>query len=187
MNETKPPAPEPAWCVVANVVLERGYGPGGVEIRRGTKLFAPGAKVHVLRLFWHSDRKLDQLTVVGRHRKSHRFITTTMANRHLANWRVELIYSPYVVEQLRQHKIPWGEDASWQGDLGSEEARLEAEKIAQVQIELDGKNQSFTTRPPTIPPPDPAASKPDDQSATAESDQMQIPGRSTDDLPTIDK
>ncbi|MGC9666090.1 hypothetical protein ACNTMW_05970 [Planosporangium sp. 12N6] len=33
----------PVWCIVANVVDERSYGPGGAERRRGLKLFWPGA------------------------------------------------------------------------------------------------------------------------------------------------
>jgi hypothetical protein len=35
------------WCIVANVVTSRPYGPGGAERRRGLRLFPPGAKVWV--------------------------------------------------------------------------------------------------------------------------------------------
>ena len=38
----------------------------------------------------------ESVKVIGRHRKSHRFICLTMAAKHLANWRAELVYSPYV-------------------------------------------------------------------------------------------
>ena len=54
--------------MVANVVHERPYGPEGAEIRRGTKHFAPGAKVYVFSFFWGMGG--EQVTVIGRHRKS---------------------------------------------------------------------------------------------------------------------
>jgi len=79
---------EPAWCVAANVIMERDYGPGGVEKRRGTKHFAPGAKVFVYDFFWGMGG--ESVTVMGRHRKSHRFIQLSMRATHLAtgaqNW-----------------------------------------------------------------------------------------------------
>lgn len=40
--------PPSRWCLVGNVVEERPCGEGGKEIRRGTRHFAPGAKVHCL-------------------------------------------------------------------------------------------------------------------------------------------
>jgi hypothetical protein len=42
----------PVWCPVANVVRERTYGPGGKEIRRGSKHFAPGAKLYCYPSQW---------------------------------------------------------------------------------------------------------------------------------------
>nr|GFD56498.1 hypothetical protein [Tanacetum cinerariifolium] len=43
-----PQEPESYWTAVANIVRERPYGPGGAEIRLGTKHFAPGAKVYII-------------------------------------------------------------------------------------------------------------------------------------------
>jgi hypothetical protein len=98
MDVVFPPLPESIWGVVANVVLERPYGPGGVERRRGTKQFAPGAKVHVFqRLGWSDWRRI---RVLGRHRRSSRLIELTMGVEQLANWRVEAVYSPSVIRRL---------------------------------------------------------------------------------------
>ncbi|HEX3313290.1 MAG TPA: hypothetical protein VHR72_00300, partial [Gemmataceae bacterium] len=45
-------ADTPVWCVTANVVHERRFGPGGIVIHRGTKHFSPGTKVHVVDFYW---------------------------------------------------------------------------------------------------------------------------------------
>jgi hypothetical protein len=39
------PTVTPVWCPLANVVAERRSGPGGAEVRQGTRHFTPGAKV----------------------------------------------------------------------------------------------------------------------------------------------
>jgi len=45
------------------VVEERPYGPGGIETRRGVKIFPPGAKVHVVGGF--GGMGYETVTVVG--------------------------------------------------------------------------------------------------------------------------
>ncbi len=129
----------PVWCVAANVLIERGYGPGGAEKRRGPKHFAPGAKVFVYEFFWGMGG--ESVTVIGRHRKSHRFIRLTMPAKHLANWRAELVYSPYVARQVRE----FGEFAGLPADSGK--ARLRAEEIAASYIKQGAPSQPFVTRP----------------------------------------
>ena len=130
----------PVWCVAANVLMERGHGPGGAEKRRGTKHFAPGAKVFVYSFFWGTAG--ERVTVIGRHRKSHRFIRLTMPAKHLANWRAELVYSPYVAKQVRE----FGEFAGLAAD--SEKARLRAEEIAAGYVKQGAPSQPFVTRRP---------------------------------------
>lgn len=91
----------PIWCPVANIVQERSYGPGGAEARRGTKHFQPGAKVYVTSRLGHF--KDLSVEVIGRHRAPHRFVTMVVRASWLTRWRVELVYSPHVIEQ-----ISWG-------------------------------------------------------------------------------
>lgn len=131
---------DPAWCVVANVVMERPYGPGGVEKRRGTKHFAPGAKVYVYDFFWGVGG--ENVTVMGRHRKSHRFIQLSMPAKHLANWRAELVYSPAVAKVIREN----AEFGSL--DAGSERARRRAEEIAARYMKDGAVSQPYVTRLP---------------------------------------
>jgi len=90
--------PDSVLGVVANVVLERPFGPGGVETRSGTKQFAPGTKVCVFqRIGWSTYQRV---RVLGRHRKSERLIELTLGAELLANWRAERVYSPQLVRKL---------------------------------------------------------------------------------------
>jgi len=92
---------EPVWCIAANVVYERPYGPDGSETRRGTKHFAPGARVYIVDFFWGTGG--EDVTVVGHHRKSHRYITIVIRSKWLVNWRAEMVYSPHVIREVVAH------------------------------------------------------------------------------------
>lgn len=106
---------KPVWCLIANVVEERKFGEGGEEVRRGLKQLQPGAKVHCFPLMWGDG--YDNVQVVARHRKSHRYMTIIVPSRHLTNWRVRLIYSPEVIGRL---------EGRWDG---SEKSKKEAENL----------------------------------------------------------
>src|SRR3712207_4449503 len=73
-----------AWAVAANIIFEHPYG-DEKEIRYGTKHFKPGAKVHVVRVNWR-----ERAEIIGRQRKSGRYIKTWMPAKYLANPRVEM-------------------------------------------------------------------------------------------------
>jgi hypothetical protein len=121
--------------------MERAYGPGGTEKRRGTKHFAPGAKVYVYDFFWGTAG--ERVTVMGRHRKSHRFMRISMSARHLTNWRAELVYSPAVAKVIRENSEFGSLDA------GSDRARRRAEEIAAQYTKDGAPSQPYVTRPPT--------------------------------------
>ncbi|WP_257388913.1 hypothetical protein [Tahibacter caeni] len=134
-----PPAAEtPVWCVAANIVHERAYGPGGAEKRRGTRQFAPGAKVYVFSYFWGMGG--DMVTVVGRQRKTKRYITLSMRADHLANWRAELVYSPHVIRQI----LDYGEFAKL--PRGGTQSQSRAEEIAAMYRQRGAASQPYTTR-----------------------------------------
>src|SRR5262245_52618161 len=113
------PGSGPAWCTVANVVIERGHGPGGLERRSGTKHFKPGAKVYVFFFYWGVGG--ERVTVLGHHRKSGRLIQIVMPAKHLANWRAELVYSPTISKVIRENP-EFG-----RLDAGSDRAKKHAE------------------------------------------------------------
>lgn len=156
------PEPEqitPVWCIAANMVYERDYGPGGQEKRSGTRHFAPGAKLYIVDFFWGMAG--ENCTVVGHHRKSRRYITIVTQSKWLANWRVELVYSPYVIKEVVKHttyKPPnvtifglWTlpEDPDW---ASSKAAKERAEEIVSA-FNMPGRrapDQPPVTRPPTL-------------------------------------
>lgn len=88
----------PVWCPVANMTAQRPYGPGGAEIKHGSKHFAAGAKLYYRSGFWGN--AAEQVEVAGHHRASHRYVTMVVSSAWLENWRVELVYSPHVISEL---------------------------------------------------------------------------------------
>jgi hypothetical protein len=96
-------APESYWTAVGNIVRERPYGPGGAEIRFGTKHFAPGAKVYIINWYAGMCRRI---IVVGMHRKSKRLITLALDVRLVENLRPKVCYDPAVIAKFKEHFTP---------------------------------------------------------------------------------
>jgi len=140
---------ETAWCAVANVVMEREYGPGGVEKRSGTKHFPAGSKVYILRHFGGMGG--ERVTVVGRHRGSHRYVTMTISSKWLANWRTELVYSPHVIMLI----TTGGEYP--RAKPGGEAAKIRAEEIVAIWKSWGAKEQPYLARTSGSAPDQPAA------------------------------
>jgi hypothetical protein len=106
------------WCLVATVAEEQPFGVDGDDVRRGTKHFAPGAKLYCFQAGWGD--LYERIMVVGRHRATHRYVTMVMPSKRLTNWHVDLVYSPYVIARLA---------GKWDGTLASKRA---AENLAKV-------------------------------------------------------
>lgn len=92
--------PPHMWCIVANVVDEHPYGPGGVESRRGLRIFRPGAKLYVADGF--GGMGWETLEVVGQARTSPRYVAAKVRTEHLTNWRVKAVYSPAALRRIEQ-------------------------------------------------------------------------------------
>lgn len=90
---------EPVWGVVANIVQEHPFGPGGLETRRGTKHYSAGAKVYCILFFWDGPRTRVQVT--GLHRGSRHHATTIVRHEWLTNPRLKLIHSPLIIKQIQ--------------------------------------------------------------------------------------
>lgn len=89
----------PVWCVVANIVGEHQFGPGGEETRRGTRLFRPNTKVHCFpRQYWAGPDF--RLKVIGLHRGSRELISVIIRRDYLTNFRTKLVYQPGLVDRL---------------------------------------------------------------------------------------
>ena len=92
--------PESYWTAVANIVRERPYGPGGAEMRSGTKHFAPGAKVYIIDLFAGT---CERIAVVGQHRKSKKLIAIVIDVKVVENLRAKVCYQPAVIEKIKEY------------------------------------------------------------------------------------
>jgi hypothetical protein len=91
---------EPIWCVVANVVTERTFGPGGADVRSGTKHFRPGARLYIIDAY---SGTCENVIGIGHHRGSNRYCRMVVPVRFLENFRVKLAYSPEVIRLANEH------------------------------------------------------------------------------------
>lgn len=127
----------PVWCVVANMGADHPYGPGGAEIRRGTRHFAPGARLYVRHTMgWMGD--LPDLEVVGRHRATHRYVRMVVDGALLERWRADLVYSPEVIRLLQPY---------WDGTVASQR---EAEELADIWARERAKQRATRSRVTSI-------------------------------------
>src|SRR5687768_9928203 len=85
---------EPIWCATENIKKEIPFGEEH-KIKRGTKHFRGGAKVYIAYAY---GGMCDNATVIGHHRNNSRFIKIAMPVKHLENFRLELVYSPKVID-----------------------------------------------------------------------------------------
>lgn len=98
-----PQEPVSYWTAVANIVRERPYGPGGAETRRGTKHFAPGAKVYIID--WYAGG-CARIVAVGQHRSSKRMAKLVIDVNSVENLRAKVCYAPAVIAKIEEHYSP---------------------------------------------------------------------------------
>ena len=91
---------EQLWCVVANVIAEHSVGENK-EIKRGTKHFSAGTKVYCYPPLWGDG--YENIKVIGRHRGSRKLVEMVMPSKRLSNWRVKMVYSPFVLARMKGH------------------------------------------------------------------------------------
>jgi len=108
------------WTAVANVILERPFGPGGAETRRASEHFAPGAKVYIIDWFPGTGSRV---VVVGLHRQTKRMMKLIMAVELLENFRAKVCYVPAVLEKIAEHL---------QADTSSQLDKAFAETLCEV-------------------------------------------------------
>ncbi len=100
--------PASIWCVRANVVDSRPYGPLGLERRSGTKHFRAGAKVWVVDAHFGM---VDTVIVIGHHRGGGRLVTLHMRVQFLRDFKAAVLYSPGVLRRIAERGgTPCGPD-----------------------------------------------------------------------------
>jgi hypothetical protein len=94
------------WSIVGNIIGEHATGEGGNELRAGTRLFRPNAKVylcgvHDYRGVLHPSKDA-RLIVLGQHRKSRQWIVSYVRSDYIDCWRIRVVHKPQVVARLKQ-------------------------------------------------------------------------------------
>jgi hypothetical protein len=136
-----------AWSVVANVADEVARGEGGLDIRRGLKHFSGGAKVWVVPPQWGDGG--ERVWVVGRHRKSKKYIAIIMESRFLSNFRVCGVYSPTVYRLLTESA--WNIRGALWTDLAAGESYCQAANRPRLRAHLvDGPYIATVDDPPPV-------------------------------------
>jgi hypothetical protein len=106
---TDHPVQSAAFCIVANIAGETGYGHGGQDVRSGLKHFSPGTRVLVLPPQWGDGA--EQVIVVGYHRgtRGRGLARMVIPRRHLARFRVQAIYSPAMIHPVTRplNELGW--------------------------------------------------------------------------------
>lgn len=104
IDKERPHGRQPlGWCLVANVRRVMPLRDDGTRRPPGTRLFAPGAKLWLARTSLWDDA--ERLRVVGRHRKSHRYVEAYVKRSQLESFRARQYYDFSVQRMLRSH--PW--------------------------------------------------------------------------------
>lgn len=89
------------WGLVGNIVEKHPFGENK-EIRYGTKHFLPNAKVYILPSIW--DDGYEKLRVIGRHRKTNKYVCMIIKTKYITNFRLKKIYSPYIIKAMSNEK-----------------------------------------------------------------------------------
>ncbi|MFE1318331.1 hypothetical protein [Kitasatospora phosalacinea] len=145
--------PEPlGLCIVADIALETGHGEGGLEIRRGHRHFAPGAKVWVAPAAWGDGG--ESVIVAGRHRgNSRRYARMVIRRRFLVDSRVRVVCSPALVRALTTaepgEEKEFGARFLWSPQEAERWAR--SWNTPETEAQLDGRHS--WTRLVADPPP----------------------------------
>lgn len=126
-EESRQQPPSSVWSVVGNIVGERACGVDGTEVRAGTRLFRPGAKVHLCGVQSYGavlrPDEGESVIVLGRERKSQRWIVSYVRSTYVENWRIRVAYDPAVVQRLKQELWCAFEcDFDWKDDRDAPQA-----------------------------------------------------------------
>lgn len=85
------------WALVGNIVHEHEFGDNCI-LRLGTKHFAPGAKVYCGKAF--NGDGYENIVVIGKQRKSSKYIELIMSRFLIENFRLQKIYKPVILNKM---------------------------------------------------------------------------------------
>lgn len=103
------------WSLVGNIVDEHPFG-DQKEKKRGTKHFSPGTKVYCFPPQWGDG--YEKIYVIGRPRQTTQFIKVIIKSRLVTNWRIQKVYSPFIMQAMAKN-----------GWSGTEESKKQIESM----------------------------------------------------------
>lgn len=106
------------WVIVANIVKHERRGPDPNLTYRGTKIFAPGAKVYVGSM---DGGMFTNFGVLGQNRVSKKLSSSMVNIRVLENLRSKVIYDRKVLQKLlwTQFMPVWKEECPNERNIGA--------------------------------------------------------------------
>ena len=106
--------PEWRWALVGNIIEEHPFGEEH-EIRKGTKQFAPRAKVYCSKVLWGDGYEC--MAVIGKPRNGNHYIEIVIKSKMVENFRLKKVFNPAILDKMNGARYDWWED--------SEEDKLE--------------------------------------------------------------
>lgn len=92
------------WCLIGNIVQQHEYGENH-EIRYGNKQFRPGAKVYINLVYGGMGH--EQILVIGKPRRSRKFIEIVTSRKYVENFRLQKVYHPFILKKMEQSTWDW--------------------------------------------------------------------------------
>lgn len=122
------------WCLVGNIKEQREYGEEH-EIKKGTKAFSGGSKVHIAPVQWGDGG--ENVIVIGVPRYGKSNIEIIMRSKDIENYRLKRVFKPEIIKLMCASEHLWWNDTfedrdriiEWLDYLAPEEAKKERERI----------------------------------------------------------
>jgi len=133
------------WNVIANIVRRPRAGVDPEKIYFGTKVYAPGAKIHMVG--WIAGVR-DKFAVLGVNRKSKRNTLSIIDIRLIENFRVKFLYSPDIIKRLLSAEPLRTENLFFEGKNGNVgklclvKSNAECKILAEYYSELSLRNHT---------------------------------------------
>lgn len=92
------------WCLIGNIVDGHLTG-ADLCSPTGTKHFSAGTKVYCMRAQWGDG--YEKIKVIGRHKKSKRYVCLVIPVKFITNWRLQKVYRPYILNVMNNSTYGW--------------------------------------------------------------------------------
>ena len=102
-EHSEAPQRDSVWALVGNVDRELHQPQGQNQPVSGTHIYAPGARVYWLASNSYGDfppSRAGSTYVLGKHRRSGRWLRCWILSNRIVSWRISVIYKPRILREL---------------------------------------------------------------------------------------